>query len=340
MLQRNDRRIPGLLQSSLQVRFGAGTPSLPSSDAWIKLLWEFLASTEPWSHDLKAFSSISLLPVSQIQPGGHCQQKRLTLLPLAGFYVCNSVLGMPPLSTALAASLCKLGVMVLDEVPDYVIRHRKVLGELIHFPSDEGVLECLERVSQDSKLRSEAIATFNASATQLETEVIAKLVASAVSVHHKTVFLFKGLKLFTDLTEQAVSVEQVGHVSPGDLPPIVLPWSLLSCSELYRQAAVRLGATEVSLHSVVEAMLKLFLSNGNQYSTQEVQLFMQYFLINKTLTDDPPLLALAKKVKFVPTKSSQLKLAEDVYDPSSQLLLDLFHDENDTKFPCGTGHAG
>ena len=335
MLQRNDRRIPGLLQSSLQVRFGAGTPSLPSSDAWIKLLWEFLASTEPWSHDLKAFSSISLLPVSQIQPGGHCQQKRLMLLPLAGFYVCNSVLGMPPLSTALAASLRKLGVMVLDEVPDYVIRHRKVLGELIHFPSDEGVLECLERVSQDSKLRSETIATFNASATKLETQVIVKLVASAVSVHHKTVFLFEGLKLFTDLTGQAVSVEQVGHVSPGDLPPIVLPWSLLSCSELYRQAAVRLGATEVSLHFVVEAMLKLFLSNGNQYSTQEVQLFMQYFLINKTLTDDPPLLALARKVKFVPTKSGQLNLAEDVYDPSSQLLLDLFYDENDTKFPCG-----
>ena len=39
---------------------------------------------------------------------------------------------MPQLSTSLATSVGKLGVTVLDEVPDYVIRHQKALGELIY----------------------------------------------------------------------------------------------------------------------------------------------------------------------------------------------------------------
>ena len=331
-LHRNDPRIPALLQRSLQTRFGTATPTLAANDRWIERVWQFLTTSVS---NLAAFTNVPLLPTKKTRRNlltlFMTSTESIALLPLYGVYVCSEARGMVPLSSALASALTRLGVTVLHGLPDYVTGHRQVLGTFVNYPSTEGVLEAVRRAGEDPKL----IKTFNSSASVEEKTALVQLLGDSRDACSRLPSIFHRLRLFTVAgTKRFASVDEVSRIGPDDLPPVALPASLLACSPPERRAALRLGATETTLQNVVEETLEQMSSVFSQYSTDDVIKFMKYFLQHKGLMTIQRLHDMAREVRFVRTESGQLKRADEVYDPSSSVLQELFHLQ-ENMFPHG-----
>ena len=238
---------------------------------------------------------------------------------------------MVPLSSALASVLTRLGVTVLHGLPDYVTGHRQVLGTFVNYPSTEGVLEAVRRAGEDPKL----IKTFNSSASVEEKTALVQLLGDSRDACSRLPSIFHRLRLFTVAgTKRFASVDEVSRIGPDDLPPVALPALLLACSPPERRAALRLGATETTLQNVVEETLEQMCFEFSQYSTDDVIKFMKYFLQHKGLMTVQWLQDMAREVRFVRTDSGQLKKADEVYDPSSSVLQELFHLQ-ENMFPHG-----
>ncbi|KAK7462033.1 hypothetical protein BaRGS_00038562, partial [Batillaria attramentaria] len=326
ILQASNEDIPLLMEESLQKTFGDRPPTFDTSDTnWIEQVWSFLCTNQPWKQHLKGFKPLRLLPSPE--------SFELKLLPLNGVYVCASVTGMTPLPPALVSCLPKVGVTVLPHLPAYVTQHMKVLGNLVQYPNTEGVIQALGQISGDSA-QSQSARNFHLLSTPEEKEALVTLVADAkTSIDAATPFLRK-LKMFIQAqSNQYVSIQDVDLIGPASLPPVTTPWPLLRCDPISKSAAVKLGAREISLKTVFQKMLEMMSSGNSRYSQEDVSKFMKYFLKHKDLPEDEALVALARKVKFVPIASGHLKMAEELYDPSSTILSNLLEGEN--KFPVG-----
>ncbi|XP_076434838.1 sacsin-like [Babylonia areolata] len=328
-LHRKDPRIPALLYKSLQVRFGR-EPVVSSSDAWVQLVWQYLATYD----DLSAFGDIPLLPtkVDPLLSSGNDDTWKLR--PLVGVYICRQVVSFSPLSPLLVSALTKLGVTVVDKLPDYVARHRGVLGTFISFPSTQGVLAVIRKVDADKDLRKTAISVFNATASLEEKAAFIHFVSRNRESEGSLPVLFRHLELFTNvLTQMPASIDQVPDIGPEDLPPVPMSTAFLLCNTSERQAAVCLGAKEMTLVQLVQSIMENL--SSQQYSQDVTVQFMMYFLKNKKLMKETSLLAIAKGIEFIRTESDELKTAGDLYDPTVPLLTELFYSQHGMLFPRG-----
>ena len=325
VLKENDARVSHLMEKNLQVKFGNQQPLLSQGDTWIQQVWHFLAFTEPWCKNLKAFSHLTLLPARR--------EEGIVLLPLSDVYACRFARGIRPnpLSVELISCLTKLGVVVLPELPDYVARHTELLGRWVHYPSTEGLLDALKRINDDVGRRQRAVDNFNSSASAEEKDTLVAFLETSED-RHDPLEMFHQIKLFTEVTtKDTVSIDDVTTIAPDILPPLTPHRRLLSCSSLHRRVAIWLGAEEATLEKIVSEAIQLMKPGYSRFSSTEIITFMKFVLSNEELTASVDLMDLIRGVKFVPTTSGQLKLAEDLYDPTSSVLRKLFSAED--KFP-------
>ncbi|KAK7087749.1 sacsin-like [Littorina saxatilis] len=334
-LTKSDRRLPELLQRSLQTRFGSGHLSLNITDPWIERVWMFLENMD----DLSEFSHVRLLPVKKVERNPLTMfltsKESMTLLPLTGVYVCSKARGMTPMSASLASALTKLGVTVLHDVPSYLTRHGQVLGHFVHYPTPDGVMEAVQSVSAKSSLRTNAVKTFNSEATADEKKALVQLLRDCSQSSASVPVVFKQLQLFKAVTGEPASVYQVSVIGPEHLPPVSFPRKLLACTTSEKYAAQKLGAQEMTLYAAVHEIMQDMSSLGFQYSGEDKTRLMRYFLQNYTLCSNTSLQSMARQIEFVTTASCCLRRVVDVYDPSSSLLQELFHTQHDTLFPSG-----
>ncbi|PVD28631.1 hypothetical protein C0Q70_11225 [Pomacea canaliculata] len=216
-------------------------------------------------------------------------------------------------------------------LPSYVSDHKQILGGLVQYPTTRGILAALEKVSGDPVRGEKADRDFNTSSTEAERESIRKFIANAEQLDPQRVSILTDLQLFTDMKrKQLVSVRQVNTIGPRDLPPVPPPWSLLRCDGSARFAALKLGASEVSLNTIAEKILKSIQENG--YSSSDTKNFMVYFLNNYELMANKSLTDLARNIQFVPSSSGHLYKPRDLYDAQNGVLRELFLRED--MFPC------
>ncbi|XP_070180537.1 sacsin-like [Littorina saxatilis] len=264
ILEGNDPRIPNLIRRNIEAQSSPRLSSLCSTDAWLKIVWGFLSSTEPWSLDLSAFYDTALLP--KCESGGphlSVQQNTFQLLPLNGVYVCRSIQGVPKLSVGLAASVQKLGVTVLEELPDYLKAHRKMLGELVQHPTNNGLLKALELVNKGSCHR-QAVEAFNVTATPAEKLAIVELIANASDLK-QAVPLLRSLKIFTSLEGEPEDGRPADYPATMPLktnPAIVKPAKMYKHSLLQYTGSVAAVlkcdvAERTAEHLQVKSQLKL-----------------------------------------------------------------------------------
>ena len=310
---------------------------MDANDPWIQRVWKYLATTMYFSE----FIHLSLLPAEVSESRSNALMPRatvkniVTLLPLNGIYILKSLAGIGSLCSSLASALTTLGVRVLEKVPSYVTQHRQVMGSFVNYPSTDGVLAVIKRISDDSELRSKAIRTFNATASEEAKMALVDLLCSVGNTSGSAHSLMLKLQLFrVAFTRKSASIYEVPHIGPVNLPPISPPVQLLACNSAERNAAVVLGATERTLQEVVYDIMQQISGRCGQYTTEEVVKFMTYFMNNWSLMEDPSLLSMSRSVKFVRTGSGQIMRAGDVYDPSSPLLQELFL-WNRSAFPHG-----
>ncbi|PVD34735.1 hypothetical protein C0Q70_06012 [Pomacea canaliculata] len=131
-------------------------------------------------------------------------------------------------------------------------------------------------------------------------------------------------------TKKFVSVREVNVIGPRDPLPVLPPRSLLMCVESSRSAALKIGASEVTLHTISKDILKNIYQGS--YTDLDIKRFMKYFLSNAELMAREDLMALARNVTFVPSSSGKLHKPSDMYYSLSKDLRELFVGED--LFPC------
>ncbi|KAK7495448.1 hypothetical protein BaRGS_00013387 [Batillaria attramentaria] len=310
--------VPRLVQKNFDARFGNGPAILPSGDSWIEHVWQFLSRTRP-SQDLGSFMHLSLLP--------SVEGVNVRLLPLTGIYVLSSGQRFytSGLSPVLSSCLTKLGVTVISDLPSYVTQHTGVLGLTVQFPNTDGILAALGRIAGDGRAFREAVQNFNAYASSAEREELIAVIENASKIEDGTGNFLRQLHIFTQAgTKAFVSLQEVGCIGPDDFPPVLPRQKFLSCTPRSRRAAIKLGAQQKDLVSVVADMLMLMQSSSPlSYSATEASTFMKYFIRRRDLMGNKILLSYAKQVKFVKTNFDGVRTAKDLYEPT-QMLETLF----------------
>ena len=332
LLNREDPRIPELLQRSIQKRFGGRTATVKTNDVWMGRIWQYLTTVG----NVAAFKHVTLLPVRILSPSQPLTDPAsFTLLPLDGIYLCSKAADQDPLPSSLGSALIRLGITVLQNLPDCVMRHWHVVGNFVNNPSRQGVLRSVMRVSDDAALRKRAISSFNGHAKKEEKRALVQFLGGCAGASVSLPLLLHQLRLFKTSTNQSTCVGDVPLIGPADLPPTPLPMSLLVCDSLEGPAARCLGARDVALSDLVQDIMRKLSSRNTGYSKEEIVRFMMFYLKMKSLTAQPALQKSAREIAFVRTESGELKKAEDVYDPSSSLLRKLFCSQEKTMFPHG-----
>ncbi|KAK7495953.1 hypothetical protein BaRGS_00012654, partial [Batillaria attramentaria] len=317
----SDDQIPDLITRSLKARSELEHPSLPFQDPWIQQVWKFLSETDPWCRDLSRISHLNLLP---------CQTgNTLTLLPLNGLYVCSAARGLRSLDTHLAASLTKLLITVLPQLPDYVT-HEEILGRLVHYPNCEGIVDVLGMLTAKTGVCSGAVEKFNSSASATEREALVKFLADATVDLDDALHLLQQLNLFVLISGEFASVQEVKDIIPERSLPVYPNRPLHMGSGASRFAAVKLGAKQLTLAEIAREIL-LLMQSGNDFNNAQTLTFVNFLLDDKDLCEDQELLGIARQVRFVPTEDGRLWKPEDLYDPACPILSQLFLAEN--RFP-------
>ncbi|KAK7495374.1 hypothetical protein BaRGS_00013313 [Batillaria attramentaria] len=310
--------VPRLVRENLVTRSGHIAPTLSLGDAWIEQVWRFLSATRPWDQNLEMFKQFALLPAVS----GHV----LKLLPLTGVYVCLSSHGVcDALSPDLCSCLTKLQVTVLQDVP-YCVQWHRCYGQLVQPPSADGILRVLEQIARKSNLCVAAVQQFNSHASERERNELVGLLEKVWVIDSDCRNFLRQLKMFKQAGGgQYVSVQEVNCIAPDDFPPMLPRQKFLCCSRRSEYVAVALGARQTTLKEIVADMLMLMLGSSlHGYSSTDVSKFMNFFIDRRDLLDDQSLLSVARQVKFVRTTQGHVKAADELYDPTSPDLAELF----------------
>ncbi|PVD18436.1 hypothetical protein C0Q70_20985 [Pomacea canaliculata] len=241
---------------------------------------------------------------------------------------------MEPVSDSLVTCLTKLDITVLSHLPDDVIRHPKVLGQLVQWPSPQGILTVLSHISENQSMQSAAVLSFNQASTDEDRASLIKLLDDCrdIVLNINLQKLLQQLNLFSCLPDHTVtSISCVNAVAPDHLPPVPVPRRMLLCQESRdRRVALQLGGQIESLQDISREILLKMHPDREEYLLEQKQQFMRFFM--DELLSDRSLCQLARSIKFLTTSSNQLKAVEDLYNPCHKLLKEVLADDS---FPQG-----
>ncbi|XP_025093507.1 sacsin-like isoform X2 [Pomacea canaliculata] len=283
-----EKDVSHLLMKSIQCRFEQREPIVPLDDQWLQDVWNFLLKN--FSDSLEDFSLMPLMPF--------LQGNSFVLKPLIGNYVCKEVSGMDPLSDNLITCLTKLGITVLSHLPDDVIRHPQVLGQLVQWPSPQNILTLLSHISEGESMQSSTVLSFNQASTDEDRACLIKLLDDCrdfvLNINLRK--LLQQLNLFSCLPDRTITnVACVSAIAPDHLPPVPVPRQMLLCQESRdRRVALQLGGRVESLQDISREILLKMQPDREEYSLEQKQQFMIFFM--DELVNDKLLCQLARRV--------------------------------------------
>ena len=115
---------------------------------WIEHVWEYLP---------KAIESLERVPHIPILPVSDSNDSLIQLKCLNGNFIAKKLHDLTDLPSCVDAVLTAVGVTVIRFIPECVQR-ANAIGKYIHYPTLEGVIHVLDRLSHDLKPSSVATA--------------------------------------------------------------------------------------------------------------------------------------------------------------------------------------
>ena len=335
--------VPNLLRESLpsgwlngdvdKVHWFPGDENLnhPQKD-WLRRVWDYLRVHFVTEDDLSSLENLPLLPLDLSQV-----PVTLTKLTKQSKVVVRRLDG-DCLDGTLSNVLKELGVIVMENYPDFLRRHPVVLNTFLHPPSVRGVLQALvvsssalgdgmlsaillDKVKSDGKRSLKALRSFTAKAAALDRKEKKLLVC---------------LPLFETVKNDCKSKEDIPYAAPGEAFPVIPQIDFIAIEDDDSKSLACL--LDIQTVTPTEYLRKGVFPYVGSYSGQEIDRLM-VFVIEKYqvyVSADASFEDDLKALPFLPTKSSRVR-AMDLFDPRNDRTREIFADED--VFPTGTQYT-
>lgn len=341
--------IPQCLPKSWQngrgvVEWMPGEPGHPPA-GWLELLWNFLVTTSP--RDLSAVEKLPILPgrtlIKQCEEESSRAIKVIELVPLTNSRVsiARQMDGIS-LGTEMEEIASKIGITVVDDLPDFIKLHPLITKSYIFSSSYIGVLRAFVKLGAMEGQERIAQRIFE-DTTPEEKRCLCQLFAkiSGYEMLPEYHSLLSHLPIFETLEGSGggreshfVSAAEVRLAAPCEKASFPLSRLLLDISSTESQTLARLlGIPQLNLVQLLTQVVFQDIENGF-YTFPEVQNVMQYVLrhYHQFMEIDPSFQAILRNLAFL-EKRDLLLTADRFYDPDHELLQKMFQLEE--KFPSG-----
>ncbi|XP_055956134.1 sacsin [Patella vulgata] len=234
---------------------------------WLLCVWNYISKLgEEKEQIIKNVSHLHLLP-------GNGEIKKLNVVS-----ILKSQSGVGSLNTKVSKALENLGIVVFKTLPKKITEC--VEGRFVQYPTDSGLMDCLQKISQKEYLQ-EIIENFNFSSTDEEKHSLVIRLSSVQDIA-KVKELVRKLELFATISNKQTCLEKVDvmYVEEDTHPkiPINPVDEVIYCSDNYTKiVAEKCGVKLLSFYSMVE---KILIRLNSSYTLSEIKQFMAYFMEN------------------------------------------------------------
>ena len=261
----------------------------------------------------------------------------LTRLTTTGPVIVRSLDGLC-MAEGLDRVLAKVGVTVIDELPEYVKSLPVVCRLYVFAPTYIGVTRALLRLSLHGRraLREKLLQCTDDDDKRRLRDTLAKISSREMQPDFKQ--LLSALPLFElsgdETNVRWVSRDEIDVAAPCDMPPVAVSLSLIDLSDA--GAASLAASLDVRRMTTVELLTSVVFPDleGAYYDSDDVEKLMIYVLRHYHLfcEKDPGFARTLAALPFLPRKDLLLT-ANRFYDPVHETLQRIFWHED--SFPTG-----
>ncbi|XP_063435464.1 sacsin-like isoform X1 [Mytilus trossulus] len=335
-----DECLPDVIQKVFDINFTRNKNGrfVQSSQAnlginWIQKVWKEISKRE--YDNLSTFESIPVIVVGpdEIEDINNiATDERLVLeyVNLRGRYMLSKLDNHEPLSAALEKVVILTKVEVFH--PNQMIKfpHTDVIGKYIQLPIIDNILNCFKMAALSSRYQQIAIEINDQCSDHEKRELVQFLANHCSDIPREAYQLLQKLDLFCEhdnvSVAQMVSLEDNTYLLKDFMYPEGMSYPRKYLEKEHAELAKLLGATGVEEIECVDQTLDLMLENSIKYSVEDYTGLMIY------LQDRPPkvlnsLLEKAKSLKFMPSGDGILHSVNNLFDPTSSFLKNLFYDQ-------------
>lgn len=269
----------------------------------------------------------------------------MELIPLGADNVCLArAMDGISLGAEVEEVLKKIGVPVIEDLPDYVKSHQVVARSYVFAPTYLGVLRAIERRCQ-TETRDVIVAKIASDTTPEQKRALRELFAkiSVYEVPRPCIELLSHLPLFETASNAVngrarkasfASVANFGMAAPTEQLPFRISRPLINTTNADSQALAKLlGVKPLNMAQLLSQVVFPDIECA-YYDNAEVKEIMLYVLrhYNYLIEVDRGFRKTVKSLAFLP-KGDMLLTVDRFYDPDHELLQKLFLFEEN--FPPG-----
>ncbi|XP_071116152.1 sacsin-like [Haliotis cracherodii] len=315
---------PEVLRKCLLLHFPGGNAELPSQYlnlSWLKQVWNYITG-----HGLNVqstFRELQILPDVDICGRGklHC---------FDNVFIAQSISNMESLPSNVGSALQKLDIIYLKHVPDFVLQNPHVLGKVIQYPTQAGVMRAFEKVCEHTSLHT-AVQRFNAWAQRQERKALVDYMGHC-QISHKTMVVLKKLAIFPTTDNSDCAVESQLTLAPDENIPVPYPERYMQCSShTVKSLAQKLGVSQEPLLNVCQQILSMMLQRKYLYTDNQITDFIEFLMESRsTILENTK--EVVSEIDFLSSRGGCVGLrACDLFSHENDFLRKLFSKED--KFP-------
>lgn len=301
---------------------------LEAKKKWIKKVWTFLSETEN-KHLIEQIESCPVLLAKEdikTSPSLHVLKKNHILTKTS--HKQQSLTG------EVKEVLKCCGVKLLEKtffLPDFV------MAKYVAQPTVKDVCMVLEKTLQENPSNIIKLNNLPASVRKEFAIFIGEYRSHYDKMSEDFKKWLRKLKLFplsnAYVSSSLYAVENVAGIAPRHMKEFPVRYNVLLLDRDFKgiSLARELGCQEFLKQILIKETLQRV--RDNKYESNEVTLFMKYFMDN--LNDGTPAeqIEIASKVPFIENGVGKLKAPSDLFDRSKGKLKDLFWGEEGSYFP-------
>lgn len=285
---------------------------------------------------------MELLPLVPVHRHGEGEELCIDMMPLSStaVLVVRQMDGIS-LGSGIEAILTKIGVSVIEDLPDFIKIHPLVTKHYVFSPSYIGVLLALNKLCMfhsQLTVSQQIMDLTNDEEKKKLRELFAKI--SGYEMTPTFYELLHNLPIFETLAGSGnqpshfVTLSDVGLAAPQETLPVNVSQALVDIS--IREANHLANLLGIRQLTVVQLLTRVIFPDveGAYYNEKDVEKLMLFVLrhFHAFRDQDPTLPEILIALPFLPKKSMFLT-PNRFYDPDNELLQNIFYGEKN--FPGG-----
>ena len=307
--------------------------------AWMEQIWDYIDHNQPRAKDWPLLGKVQLLPINN-----GTQLCRFSV----GERIILRQKGNHELPSSVCSFLCKVGMIVLFDMPEFVSRNMQLVHHFVHEPSCEGLVDALMALNQQISQRKliEKIKLIWLDDSVFLNGFVSYISDSGISLLPKKKKAFmRGMPLFTTVegfkVSQCVSLYEVDVSAP--LLPLPLPFPKIAIdvsNQKVRYVLESLGISRYHTFSLHKLLKDTFIPaiKERKYDIEQIDDLVCYIMdSHEKILNDKDILEVIVGIPFMETGIGQRAYPHNLYNPTSPLLKSVL---DDSHFPNKKYHTG